>query len=356
MSRITFNNKNNAFFNELRHKVDAYFTTNNIKPTGNYKLYLKSIILLTSAAALYVTLLFFTPAQWWISLLLCMVLGVVLAGIGFNVMHDGAHGSYSRKKWVNDMMGLSLNLMGGNSYIWKNKHNLNHHSFTNIEGMDDDIDIKPWIRTNKNQPRYFYHRFQHIYWVVLYGVTYLLWVFVQDFRKYFSGKIADTKLKKMSTKDHVVFWVSKLIYFTLFIILPIVKLGFLEMLIGYAVMSFVCGFIISVVFQLAHIVKDTVFPLPDEGSNKIEQEWAIHQISTTANFSTKSKIIGWFTGGLNFQVEHHLFPKISHVHYPKISEFVKETCAKFNVQYIEYPNLFSALRSHVAYLRLAGSV
>ncbi len=356
MSRVTFNNKNSAFFNELRQKVDDYFTSNNIKPTGNYKLYWKSIILLSSAATLYTILVFFTPTQWWVALALCTVLGIVLAGIGFNVMHDGAHGSYSRKKWVNDVMALSLNLMGGNSYIWKNKHNLNHHSFTNIEGMDDDIDIKPWIRTHKNQPRYFYHRFQHIYWVLLYGVTYLLWVFVQDFRKYFSGKIADTKLRAMSTKDHVIFWVSKLLYIALFIVLPIIKLGLVEMILGYIVMSFVCGFIISVVFQLAHIVNDTTFPMPNEDSRKIDQEWAIHQLATTANFSTKSKIIGWFTGGLNFQVEHHLFPKISHVHYPKISEFVKETCEKFNVQYIEYPNLFSAIRSHVSYLRLAGTI
>lgn len=356
MSRVTFNNKNNVFFNELRRRVDEYFVTNNIKPTGNYKLYVKTAILLSSAAGLYITLIFFTPEQWWLSLLLCTMLGVVLAGIGFNVMHDSAHGSYSRKKWVNDIMAYSLNLMGGNSYLWKNKHNLNHHTFTNINGMDDDIDIRPWIRTNSNQPRYFYHRFQHIYWVVLYGVTYLLWVYVQDFRKYFSGKIADTKLRPMSVKDHFVFWISKLIYFALFIALPIIKLGFVEMIIGYTVMSFVCGFIISVVFQLAHIVKDTVFPLPDENTNRIEREWAIHQLATTANFSTKSKIIGWFTGGLNFQVEHHLFPKISHVHYPKISEFVKETCEKFNVKYIEYPNLISALRSHVEYLRLAGTV
>lgn len=355
MNPITFDNSNNVFFKTLRSKVDQYFKSNNIKPTGNYKLYLKTAILFLVAISCYVTLLFFTPSVW-LSLGICVIMGITLAGIGFNVMHDGAHGSYSNKKWINELMAYSLNVMGGNSYLWKNKHNINHHSYTNIHGMDDDIDIEPWIRTHQNQPKYWYHRFQHVYWVVLYGATYLLWVFVQDFRKYFSGKIADTKLSKMTTKDHIVFWISKLTYITLFIALPIIRIGLLETIVGYLTIAFVCGFIISVVFQLAHLVENTHFPIPNPDSNKIENEWAAHQISTTANFSTKSKVVSWFTGGLNFQVEHHLFPRISHVHYPQINKIVKETCKQFNIQYNEYATVWSALRSHVIFLKTVGTV
>jgi linoleoyl-CoA desaturase len=283
-----------------------------------------------------------------------MLLGINLAGIGFNVMHDGAHGSFSRKTWVNELMGYSLNFMGGNVYLWKHKHNVNHHSFTNIEGMDDDIDIKPWIRVHSEQEKYWYHRFQHVYWIVLYGITYLLWVYVQDFKKYFTGKIGETTFKKMSAKEHVIFWASKLLYVGAFIVLPIFTVGWLNMLIGYLIVSFVCGFVIAVVFQLAHIVEDAAFETPNTPVYKIDNEWAVHQVQTTANFATKSKIVSWFTGGLNFQVEHHLFPRISHIHYPKINQFVKETCEQFGINYMEYPTVLAAVRSHVVHLKQVG--
>lgn len=353
MQKVSFNNKNSVFFNVLKEKVDAYFKSNNIPQTGNYKLYFKTAFLISTAVALYTILVFYTPTAW-LSILLSCLMGVNLAAIGFNVMHDGAHGSFSQKSWVNDLMGYSLNAMGGSVYLWKYKHNVNHHSFTNIEGMDDDIDIKPWIRVHSDQKKYWYHRFQHIYWVGLYGVTYLLWIFVQDFTKYFSGKIGETPFRKMDVKEHFIFWISKLLYIGAFIVVPIFSVGLIETVIGYLVISFVCGFIIAVVFQLAHIVEDAQFSTPDKESFKIDEEWAVHQIKTTANFATKSKIVSWFTGGLNFQVEHHLFPRISHIHYPKISQFVRETCEQFNIAYLEFPTVLSAVRSHVVHLKQVG--
>lgn len=353
MQRITFNNKNSVFFNALKEKVDTYFKSNNISETGNIKLYIKTIILLLTAAGLYTTLVFFTP-NVWISIILCALLGINLAGIGFNVMHDGAHGSFSTKNWVNELMGYSLNAMGGSVYLWKYKHNVNHHSFTNIEGMDDDIDIKPWMRVHSDQKKYWFHKFQHIYWVGLYGATYLLWIFFQDFKKYFTGKVGETPFRKMDVKEHIIFWVSKLVYIAAFLVLPVFTVGLVETIVGYSVIAAVCGLFIAVVFQLAHIVEDAQFATPDAKVYKIEDEWAVHQIQTTANFATKSKVVSWFTGGLNFQVEHHLFPRISHIHYPKIAELVRETCAQFNVQYIEFPTVYAAVRSHVSHLKEVG--
>lgn len=354
MAKISFNNKNNLFFTSLKQKIEDYFSSNNIKQTGNHKLYIKTGTLLAIAAFLYVVLVFFTP-HYLISIMLCALLGLAFAAIGFNVMHDGAHGSYSKKSWVNETMAYSLNLMGGNAYLWKQKHNITHHSYTNIEGMDDDIDIKPFIRTNENQPRYWFHKFQHYYWILFYCLTYLVWVFSNDFTKYFTGKVGDIKFRKMNLKEHFIFWISKIAYVFLFLVIPILNVGFIPTLVGFLILSSICGLAIGIVFQLAHVVEHTEFPLPDGNTNKIEQEWAVHQITTTANFATKSKIISWLTGGLNFQVEHHLFPRISHVHYPAISKLVKETCQQFNISYIEYPTFLSALRSHVGYLKLVGS-
>jgi len=353
MQKVSFNNKNSLFFNALKEKVDNYFKSNNIKETGNYKLYIKTALLSLVAISLYIILVFFTPGIL-LSLVLCVIMGLTLAGIGFNVMHDGAHGSFSTKQWVNDAMGYSLNAMGGSVYLWKYKHNVNHHSFTNIEGMDDDIDIKPWIRVHSDQKKLWYHRFQHVYWVILYGVTYLLWVYVQDFKKYFTGKIGEISFRKMNLKEHFIFWISKILYIAAFIVLPIFTVGLLETIIGYLTIAFVTGLVIAIVFQLAHIVEDAEFSTPDAPNYKIENEWAVHQIKTTSNFATKSKIVGWFTGGLNFQVEHHLFPRISHIHYPQISKLVRETCYQFGIPYLEHATVLSAVKSHVVHLKKTG--
>ncbi|MFM9005919.1 MAG: fatty acid desaturase family protein [Flavobacteriales bacterium] len=300
---------------------------------------------------MYTWLVFFTPGTV-ISLALCALLGITLAGVGFNVMHDSAHGSFSKHEWLNNIMGYSLNLMGGDVHLWKTKHNMIHHSFTNIEGLDDDIDIQPVMRISSGQKRYWIHRFQHIYAFIFYALNYAFWVFYFDFLKYFSGKVGNTKIKKYSFTDHLSFWATKIFYFSMFIVLPMFRLGVLETIVGYLVLTSVCGIVIAVVFQLAHVVEEAKFPTPVEG--KVDVEWAVHQINTTSNFATRNKIVSWFTGGLNYQVEHHLFPRISHVHYPAINQIVKETCSKFGVGYNEHRTVYSAVRSHVVHLRAIG--
>lgn len=351
---ISFSNNNNQFTAELKKKVEEYFSKNGIKTTGSWRLYHKTLTLCGIALAIYLVLIF-GSAPVWLNILLCAVLGLTFAAIGFNVMHDGAHGSYSSKKWVNELMSYSLNVLGGSSYLWKVKHNVMHHAYTNIEGHDDDIDIKPFIRTNVHQKRYWFHRYQHIYSFILYLSTYLLWIAVLDFRKYFTGKVSERKFAKMSMSEHIGFWVSKIAYTLLFIVIPIVVVGWAHALIGYFIIAGVCGLVLSIVFQLAHIVEDSEFPMPDPQSNKIEQNWFVHQLATTANFATKSKLVSWFVGGLNFQVEHHLFPKVSHIHYPAINQMVKELCQKYQVKYIEYPTVFRALQAHVSHLRIVGA-
>jgi linoleoyl-CoA desaturase len=354
MQKVAFGNNNPSFTITLKKRVDEYFASNNLEFTGGRKLYSKTIILLSIAAALY-WLLLFANLPAYISLPLCGLMGLTFAGIGFNVMHDGGHGSYSRKPWVNEAMSLTLNLLGGNAYLWKIKHNNNHHSFTNIEGMDEDIDIRPFMRTSTDQDKKWFHKYQHIYWVALYCMVYFAWIFMKDFKKYFSGKIADTYFRKMDRREHIIFWGSKVLYIGIFLVVPMLTVGVLPTLAGYAIMSAVCGLTLGIIFQLAHVIEGTsVHSVSDEPVRQMD-DWTIHQLSTTANFSTRNKIMSWFAGGLNFQVEHHLFPRISHIHYPALNTVVKEVCAQFNVKYMEYPSFFTALRSHVAYLKVIGS-
>ncbi len=354
MHPLSFKKKNGDFFTSLKSKIDLYFNKNKIARTGNYKIYLKSIIFILAAVSTY-TLIMVAPLPTWVLALLCAFLGITFSGIGFNIMHDGAHGSFSNKNWLNTLMGYSLNLMGGNVFIWKNKHNFNHHTYTNIGGVDEDIDIEPWIRTHRKQPRYWFHQYQHIYGLALYSITYIFWIFIGDFRKYFTRKIGNTSLHKMNFKEHCIFWVSKLLYVSLFFILPILQFGFWKTIIGYSIMSLTCGFILGVIFQLAHLVEETQFPVPEENSNKIEQSWVLHQIATTVNFAPANKLLFWYTGGLNFQAVHHIFPKISHIHYPQINGLIRETCDEYKVKYTEFPTFWGALRSHIAYLKQAGT-
>lgn len=355
MSQIRFEGRNAIFFSTLRSRIDAYFQENHLKQTGNWKLYSKTIILFTALIALYTTLVFFTPAQTWLSIALCMLLGVNFAAIGFNVMHDGAHGSYSSKKWVNDMMGYSLNMLGGNSFFWVQKHNVAHHSYTNIEGADEDIDVSPYMRVHQYQPKYWFHKFQYIYGLLLYCITYLVWIYYQDFLKYFTGKIGDRPMRdQLTIKEHLVFWFAKVGYIGIFLAMPVYFLGWSNTLIGYVIVSLTTGFVITIVFQLAHVVEGMDFIPNNPDGISVEADWATHQLSTTANFGTKSKFLAWFLGGLNFQVEHHLFPKISHIHYPNLNKIVRETCAEFQVAYHEFPTMFSAVRSHFQHLKRIG--
>ncbi|QNH63307.1 fatty acid desaturase family protein [Hymenobacter sediminicola] len=342
-----------SFHADLKRRINEYFEQAGTASTGNFSLLSKAVLLALAFVGLYVHLVFFTPPTAW-ALLECVLFGGTIAAIGFNVMHDGAHGSFSQYKWLNNFAAFTLNVLGGSSYMWNAKHNLVHHTYTNIEGHDDDIDIRPFMRMTPDQPRHALHRFQHLYFWLLYCMLYISWIFVMDYQKYFSRKIGNMPLKKMALSDHLVFWGFKVFNLLLYVVVPIYMVGFLGWLAGFAVTTCFAGLVLSLVFQLAHTVEATAFPMPHETTNKLEDEWAIHQIKTTANFATENRLISWLVGGLNFQVEHHLFPKISHVHYPAISKILKQVCGEYGVAYNEYPKMRYAVASHVAFLRQMG--
>jgi linoleoyl-CoA desaturase len=190
---------------------------------------------------------------------------------------------------------------------------------------------------------------------LLYAFTSLAWFFVMDFTKYFNQKVHTTPMQKMDFKEHVVFWMSKALYVGIFVVLPILVLGWLPWLFGFIALNLTLGLTLAMVFQLAHVVEHTEFEHVEiDDVKKIEEEWAIHQVKTTANFAPRNKIISWLVGGLNFQVEHHLFPRISHVHYPAINRIVKRTCKQFNITYNEYPTMQQAIASHFRMIKQLG--
>jgi linoleoyl-CoA desaturase len=348
-----FASATHSFHADLKKRISDYFEQVGKSTTGNYSLWLKALILVISFSFVYIHLVFFTPASW-LAILECLVLGGLTAAIGFNVMHDGAHGSFSKYKWVNFMAGLSLNFLGANNFMWKTKHNVIHHAYTNVDGVDDDINAGVFLRLCETQKHRMLHKYQHLYFWLAYSFLYLFWIFFSDYKKYFTGKIGDIKITKMKFVDHVSFWAFKLLHLGLFIALPIYTIGAGPWAIGFSIYALFSGFVLSIVFQLAHTVEHTHFPQPNAATGRMEDEWAIHQIKTTANFATTNKLLSWLVGGLNFQIEHHLFPKISHIHYPAISKIIKKACQEYGINYIEYRRLRYAVASHVGFLKQMG--
>ncbi len=353
MAKVTFNNNNNLFFQSLKDSVENYFKSNNLKKTGDWRLYSKAAILMPSALIIYILLLS-VKMPVIVGILLCALLGLIISSIGFNIMHDACHGSYSSKKWVNTLLGYSLNAIGGNSFFWKQKHNILHHTYTNIQGVDDDIAQSKLLRQSPTADWMPIHRYQHIYLTLAYSFTMFMWVGVRDFEKYFKRKIHNTPTQPMDRKEHWIFWISKLLYATFYVLIPILCVGWLPWLIGYVTMCLIISIIIAYVFQLAHAVEGPEFDSVGIDDKMIESAWAIHQIKTTANFAPDSKVINWFVGGLNYQIEHHLFPRVSHVHYPQLSKIVRDKCKEFDLPYHSFPTLIKAVSSHVKTMKQLG--
>tara|TARA_Y100000385_G_scaffold135063_1_gene140270 strand:- start:765 stop:1856 length:1092 start_codon:yes stop_codon:yes gene_type:complete len=353
---IRFQNKDQAHFvKELRKRVNSYFNENNISKKANNHMIIKSIsmflIYLIPYSLIYMDIL---TGAW--GFILAVFMGIGMAGIGMSVMHDANHGAYSSKPSVNKWMGICIHLIGGDVYNWKVQHNILHHTYTNIQGLDGDIDQDPFLRLSSEQRWSKGHKYQHIYAFFLYTLGTLLWA-VSDFAQYRKfmklGLSPEGKLNKF--KQFKKLLIFKLAYWAFIFVFPMIFSPFLwwQVLLGWLIMNMVAGFILTVTFQLAHVVEGVTFPVPTDSGN-LDNEWMIHQLKTTANFAKNSKFITWFVGGLNFQIEHHLFPNICHVHYRYISIIVKETAKEYGIIYNEKKTYFGAVISHYKMLKLLG--
>ena len=324
---------------------------------ANATMVTKTMVLLSGYILPFVALLYFTPSLGF-SMMLWFIMGLSLAGIGMSVMHDANHGAYSSNKTVNFLMGHTLNLVGGSVFNWKLQHNILHHTYTNITHIDEDIEDRLVLKFSPHTKTKWFHKFQWIYAMFFYGLLTFYWVLAKDFVQYAqftkSGVNPGNKNENRNTLTKII--LIKLFYFLAVIVMPIVlfHIPVLQLLSGFLLMHFVAGVILTTVFQLAHTLEQTAHPMPVNGV--IENDWAIHQLNTTVNFSRKSKILSWYIGGLNFQVEHHLFPKISHVHYPALSHIVKQTAEEHGIPYLENESLLSDLQSHFRYMREIGSL
>lgn len=337
----------------LNSRVTQFFEGTNTTKNADVRMVLKTLFHLTGWIGSYL-LLILGHFDVGVNYVLWAILGFFITMVSVNIGHDAIHGSYSKKQWVNALLSHTFNLNGASAYMWKRMHNLAHHTYTNIDGFDEDIEPMPVIRLSDRKPLKKIHRYQYIYSFFFYCLATLSWVFIKDYVKFFKNEVGNFSGEPHPKKEYFFLFFYKFLNYGLFLGLPLILIPHLwiHTVLGFILMHFVAGFFLAVIFMLAHVVEETQFPYPDE-NGRMEHSWTVHQLYTTANFARKSWVAAFLTGGLNQQVEHHLFPHVCSIHYPEIGDIVKQTAEEFGLPYYEssFPH---ALTSHIQFLKRLG--
>ena len=339
---------------EMKQQVALHFEALGGRTRGDWRMVTKTVTLFTVFFGAYALILsgLFSPLGM---LGLCVVMGVGMAGIGFAVAHDALHGAYSNKPWVNRLLGFSFDILGANGYMWKMTHNIVHHTYTNIQGVDGDLEVSPYLRLSPRSAYRPIHRYQQWYALAAYSLSTLVWVTIKDF-KYFLRSDGGPYHSERHPRSEVAILIGfKALYYGWSLAIPMLVLdvAWWQVLVGWLAMHLTAGLILGIVFQLAHVVEQTAHPTPDEAGN-MEQAWMVHEMETTANFGRKNRLLTWYVGGLNYQIEHHLFPRVCSIHYPEISEIVRSVALKHGMPYHENETFLGAVRSHLRVLRQLG--
>ncbi|MEE9252664.1 MAG: acyl-CoA desaturase [Thermodesulfobacteriota bacterium] len=342
------------FESELKRRVNKYFLVDDKSKHDSALIYLKAIFIFTWTLTSYGLLVFY-PIPLFGKILCALSLSLSLNAIGFNIVHDGAHQSFSKHPLFNNLMAASLDLIGGSSHFWRFKHNYLHHTYPNITGYDDDINVGFVARFSPFQRRFNFHKYQHIYMWFFYGLIVIKWQLVDDFQLLITRRIGSHKTSPPRGSDLLVFIIGKINFVTFAFVIPFVLYPITTVLFFYIFVTYMQGVVMSVVFQLAHCIEETEFPSSSTNTEPMKTSWVVHQIETTADFARQNRLLNWYVGGLNFQVEHHLYPTISHIHYPAISKIVENTCREYDVRYFAHRSFTSALGSHYRWLHSLGT-
>jgi len=347
-----------SFQDTIKHRVDEYFKEKNISTHANAKMRIKTIAMVSMYFVPLIAIISGVLASHlWLFYAAWIVMGAGLVGIGTSVMHDSNHGAYSTNKLVNKSLGGLLNILGGFAPNWRIQHNILHHTYTNLDGLDEDIEGTKLLRMSPHQPLEKYHRFQHLYCWALYCIMNLYWITVKDYRLLVRYDKNGLLVKEKLTLKQAVLKLSllKVVYVAYILVLPILFSGvaWYHILIGFLILHIIAGFSLAVIFQPAHVMEEAEFPSPDD-NRKMEKSWAVHQLLNTVDFAPDNKLVSWFIGGLNFQIEHHLFPHVCHVHYPALAKIVQGTAQEFGLKYQMVPTFRGAIYKHGMMLKALG--
>lgn len=356
VAKVTFApSAGTLFVAEVKERVANYFRSRKISPSANAGMIVKTLLLLGVTFGAY-GLILSNQFTAWPMLGLSIVMGFGVAGIGFGIAHDALHGAYSSRDWVNRVLGFSFELMGASGYMWKITHNVIHHTYPNVHGLDEDLEVSPLLRLSPEAQHRPIHRYQHLYAFAAYSVTTLFWVFAKDYKYFLKRDLGPFKEKRHPVSQVLTLIASKTIYYGYALVIPllVVNVPWWQVLIGFVAMHLTAGAVLGVVFQLAHVVEETEHPMPDSDGT-METAWMVHQMETTSNFANSNRLLTWYVGGLNHQVEHHLFPKVCSVHYPALSQIVREVAEKHGIPYHHHDTFREAVASHLRTLKWLGS-
>ncbi len=354
--RVHFSNRDAAaFVADLRLAVSTWFADGGRTDKANAAMVAKTVLFLGTMGVAY-GLVLSNLLQGWALLGIAILMGITMAGIGFSVSHDALHGAYSSRGWVNRLLGASFDALGANGYMWQLTHNVIHHTYTNIHGVDEDLSVSPLLRLSPAAPWRPFHRYQHLYACAAYSLSTLFWVFLKDFKYFLQRDLGPLRERKHSPGQIAWLIGSKAMYFGYALVIPLLVIDQPWWLIvaGFGLVHLIAGVILGVVFQLAHVVEGTEHPVPAT-SGEMQHAWTVHEMLTTSNFANGNRLISWYVGGLNHQIEHHLFPRVCSVHYPALSGVVRTVAQRHGIPYNEHRTFLGAVSSHHRMLKLLGS-
>jgi len=345
-----------GFAAEVRRDVRAYFTENKISQKDDGTVLTKAWIMLGLYVLPFLTILVWHQMPLGILVALVLVQGIGMAGVGMNIMHDSLHGSFNTSQKTNNLWGKTMYLLGGSVFGWKMQHNRAHHTYTNIIGFDEDIRDRKYLRLSEQAPWYPIQQYQHLYGLFLYPFMNIT-MFIKNFTNLPEyekvGLLAENKttFKKEMWRASI----NMVFYLLIFLGGPffVGALSFWGSFAYFMSVQMITGFILAVVFQLAHVVEEAAQPATTPSGN-IENDWMVHQLDTTVNFCPKNPILNWYVGGLNYQIEHHLFPNVCHIHYPAIAPIVQAAAEKYGYVYHSVPTFSSIFGSHMRMLKRLG--
>lgn len=356
MEHIRFQKETSGFYSELTSSIDQYFKVNKISYRANKQMLVKIAILFLIYCVGYFSIYLYKE-NTLVLFLTYSFIGAWSVLLGLNIGHDASHNAIFQKKSQNELLLYIFEMVGTNSYNWKNRHIGAHHAFPNVMDHDSDIQQTNLVKIFPKDKHQSFHAFQHLYMPFLYLFYILRWVVYRDFKDIGTKKIGVFNNSNYPVKEIYKMILSKIFYAFYMIVLPAVLLDYTlgDMLFAFFILTVSGSLVITMVLLSTHVGEDANFPEPDE-KGFLPHSWSYHQVLTAADFGTGSWLLNQLFGGFNHHVIHHLFPNICHIHYPQLTPILKEVIQKHNMPYRHKKYLFSAMFSHFKLLFRNGKI
>jgi linoleoyl-CoA desaturase len=342
-----------SFYKELNNEVIVFLQSRKSDGKASARMILKILFCVCLFIFFYIQYISVPPnyGSW---LLGCLGLGFSSMLIGVNIGHDAVHGALFRKKWLNKATSYSFDLIGISSYLWYLKHNVLHHKYPNVTGIDLDIEASPFLRLSPSDPLCKWQRYQYLYAPFIYMLFSLNLLFFNDYvlLKKLKREDIDGKPHPAGTVISIIIW--KLFYLFYMLVVPMWLLPFSwwQVLCGFLLMHVALSIMLALVLLPSHLFEQSCFSNKDS-NGFICEDWAVHQVVTTLDFASGSSMANFLFGGFNTNVVHHLFPRICHCYYRPLTKIVVKKAREYKIPY-NHSSFFGAVKSHFQLLKKLG--